>query len=250
MKINLLILLFLFNSILITKAQFVENGEIEFEVKTNLKKTLGNDVWSENMKDKLPNFKTAFYKYQFSKNTSKYQFDHWENKESVPEMFRQSDEKSIWFLDLNKGSYIIQKDVFGSTFSIKDSLKNIRWKLTNENRIIAGYNCRKAVGKIMDSIYVFAFYTEEITIPGGPCTIHGLPGMVLGMTIPRLYSSWIATKVKIIKEEIVIIEPTDSKNIFTEQEALNTVKEKMKGWGDSNDDSGRWINQLIWNLLL
>ncbi len=223
---------------------------IEFEVKTNLKKTLGNDAWSENMKDKLPNFKTAFYKYRFSKNTSIYQFDHWENKESIPEMFRQSDEKSIWYVDFNNQKYITQKDVFGSTFNIKDSLKNIRWKLSNENRIIAGFNCRKAVGKIMDSIYVFAFYSEEINISGGPCTIHGLPGMILGMTIPRLYTSWMATKIDLNKMNSDITEPAESKNVFTVDQAMGTVKEKMKGWGDSNDDSGRWINQIIWNLLL
>ncbi len=245
-----MLILFFFNSILISKAQFIENGVIEFEVKSNLKKTLGNDAWSENLKDKLPNFKTAYYKYSFSNNKSKYQFDHWENKEAVPEMFRQSDEKSIWFIDINKGRYNIQKDVFGSSFSIKDSLKNIHWKLSNENRIIAGFNCRKAIGKIMDSIYVFAFYTEEITIPGGPCSIHGLPGMVLGMTIPRLYTSWMATKLITLKDSMDISEPADSKDIFTETQALHTVKEKMKGWGDSNDDSDKWINQIIWNLLL
>ena len=250
-KLILLVNLIFFISCMSAKCQFVENGEIIFEVKTNLKKTLGNNSWSENMKDKLPNFKTSYYKYSFSGSKSLYQFDHWENKEAVPEMFRQSDEKSVWFTDFNSNKFNNNKEVFGSHFNIKDSISKIQWKLSNENRIIAGYNCRKATGKIMDSIYVFAFYTEEIIIPGGPCTVNGLPGMILAMTIPRLYTSWIATSVINNKTITNIPEPVESKNVFSKSQAVLTIKEKMQGWSNGDEDeSNKWINQLIWNLLL
>jgi len=166
------------------------------------------------------------------------------------EMFRQSDEKSVWYIDHNEGRYIMNKDVFGSEFQIKDSIYKIDWKLSNESRIIAGYNCRKAVGKIMDSVYVFAFYTDEITIPGGPCTIHGLPGMILGMTIPRLYASWIATKVT--PSNKMTIDPiAENKMIFTPVNAKETLAEKTKDWMDSSDpESNKWLTMMIWNVLL
>jgi GLPGLI family protein len=77
----------------------------------------------------------------------------------------------------------IQKNVWGSNFNVEDSLPHLEWRLTNENRVIAGFNCRKAVAKMFDSVYVFAFYTDEILIPGGPCTIHVLPGMILGSMV-------------------------------------------------------------------
>ena len=231
-------------------AQFIESGEIEFEVKTNIKKTMGSSSWAEMMKDKLPNFKTNYYTYSFSQNKSLYKFDHWENKDALPEMFRKSDESSTWFFDFNTGKMTMQKEVFGSAFNIKDSIRNVRWKLSNENRIIAGYNCRKATGIIMDSVYVFAFYTDEITIPGGPCSINGLPGMILGLTIPRLYSSWIATKVTLTKPTVT--EPQASKNIFNLKSANETIIEKTKGWMGNDDDpeSRKWLDQLIWNLML
>jgi hypothetical protein len=237
---------------LMANAQFIESGEIEFEVKTNIKKTMGNTPWGEMMKDKLPNFKTAYYKFSFNQNKSNYQFDHWENKDLIPDMFRKSDEQSIWYSDFDNNKFVMQKDVFGTAFNIKDSAVKIEWKLSNENRIISGYNCRKAVGKIMDSVYVFAFYTEEITIPGGPCTIHGLPGMILGMTIPRLYTSWIATKIIDKSKAPVVAEPTTSKNVFTLNAIQKTIIEKTKEWGGDDDDpeSRKWIEQLIWNVLL
>jgi GLPGLI family protein len=168
-------------------------------------------------------------------------------------MFRKSDEKSVWLSDFEKDSTIMIKDVFGSAFLVKDSCPDLHWKLTNENRVIAGYNCRKAVGKIMDSVYVFAFYTDEILIPGGPCTVNGLPGMILGMTIPRLYSSWIANKVSVrpVKPEELFI-ATSSKNSFNRKMATQTVIDKTKGWTENSDDpeSRKWIDQLIWNLIL
>jgi GLPGLI family protein len=191
-------------------------------------------------------------RYNFNKNKSIYKFNHWENKESLPEMFRQSDEKTSWYSDFNAGQLIMQKDIFGSPFNVKDSLVKVVWKFSNENRIIAGYNCRKATGIIMDSVYVFAFYTDEITIPGGPCSVNGLPGMILGLTIPRLFSSWMATKITIASNPPLITEPAALKNTFNMKSVYTTIIEKTKGWMGNEDDpeSRKWLDQLIWNLML
>jgi len=103
----------------------------------------------------------------------------------------------------------------------------------------------------MDSIYVFAFYTDEIIIPGGPCTINGLPGMILGMTIPRLYTSWIANKIIVAKNPTAVNEPLTDKNVFNRKKIEETIIEKTKGWSDDKDpDSRKWIEQLIWNVVL
>ncbi len=238
-------------SFFISFSQFVDKGQIEFEVKTNMKKTFGSSPWAEMMKDKMPTFKVSYYNLVFANNKSLYKFDHWENKDLIPDMFRKSDEQSIWYTDYNSELSNMQKDVFGTSFNIKDSLTNIEWKLSNENRIIAGYNCKKAVGKILDSVYVFAFYTEEITLPGGPCSINGLPGMILGMTIPRLYTSWIATKINVDNKEINFQEPLANKNVFNRKEAVITIKDRTKDWSnDSDPDSKKWIEQLLWNVML
>jgi GLPGLI family protein len=56
----------------------------------------------------------------------------------------------------------------------------------------------------LDSIYVVAFYTDEIHVSGGPESFHGLPGMILGVAVPHENVTWFATKVT---------ETVDSKNI-------------------------------------
>jgi GLPGLI family protein len=246
--VSLFIALLLMNGNL--SAQFIKAGQIEFEVKTNLRKTMGSSTWAEAMKEKLPKFKVAYYRFDFNNQESVYKFDRWENKEAINEMFRQSDERAVWYTNHSQKQVDMRKDVFGTSFQVMDSLPAIEWKLTNENRVIAGYNCRKAVGRIMDSVYVFAFYTDEIIIPGGPCSINGLPGMVLGMTIPRLYGSWMATKVTPMAN-VVLTRPEPAKKSFDRKSAKTTIVEKTKGWTDDSDpESGKWIQLMLWNVLI
>ena len=92
-------------------------------------------------------------------------------------------------------TYVCQKRVFGDNFLISDSIRDIKWKITSETREIAGYQCRRANAIIMDSVYVVAFYTDQIHISGGPESFAGLPGMILGVALPHDNLTWFATKV-------------------------------------------------------
>jgi GLPGLI family protein len=144
----------------------------------------------------------------------------------------------------------MQKNVYGSNFNIEDSIPKLEWKISNENRVIAGFNCRKAVAKIFDSVYVFAFYTDEILIPGGPCSINGLPGMILGVTIPRLYTSWIATKVSVIGVDENAIKPAAVKKIYTMKFLRLTLDDRIKDWSADNDEEQQQKNRFVWTILL
>ncbi len=233
--------------------QFISKGTIEFEVTTNVKKTMRNSGWDEQLKDQIPTFKFAYYNYTFADNKSIYKFDHYdEKKPKVPEWIGGgSEDENVWYYDFNTGQVNIQKVLYGSTLNLKDSINKIQWKLTNESRLIAGFNCRKAVGKIMDSVYVFAFYTDEITISGGPCTVNGLPGMILGLTIPRLYVSMIATKLSVTDVNETIIKPVTAKKYLTPKELKTKIDEITRDWNTDDDkDSKNEKDQFYWQVLL
>ncbi len=233
--------------------QFVNKGVIEFEVKTNMKKVWGGEgPWAELMQENMPAFKTAYYNYTFADGKSLYKFHHFdEASNKIPEFMRKDDEENIWYADQNKSEFVMTKNIFGSPFSVKDSLRHIEWRYTNENRVIAGFNCRKAIGRIYDSVYVFAFYTDEITITGGPCSVNGLPGMILGMTIPRLYTSWIATKLTLTGVDEAKIVPANAKKPFTNAEYRKTLLDRSKDWGGGDDPEGKkWVEQFLWSAML
>ena len=167
---------------------------------------------------------------------------------------RKSDEDNIWYADYNTGKLNIQKNMYGSDLVVEDSIRDLQWRLTNENRIIAGFNCRKAVAIIFDSVYVFAFYTDEITIPGGPCSISGLPGTIMGVTIPRLYTSWIATKVMVNDVDVSSIKPIASKKPFNmkslEAFLVERTKDEYSDDAEENKDYKQQIARFKWTTML
>lgn len=245
-------LLFLFAGV---QAQiFISKAKIEYEVKSDIRKTMGNNTWDEMLKDKLPRFKTGYFTLTFGNEKSLYQFDHW-GPPKLPDYVTYGDDENKYFYNYNSGIYNEQKNVNGSNLHIADSIPKLNWKLVNENRVIAGFNCRKAYTVVFDSVYVFAFYTEEITLPGGPASFHGLPGTILGVTIPRLYTSWIATKVEVNGVEVNTIKPVDAKKSITMDELKTVVINYTKDWYTSDDpDTNKEIQQgktrFIWEALL
>ncbi|MFM9826957.1 GLPGLI family protein [Flavobacterium sp.] len=253
MKSIILLLTALFFSTSSIAQQFIDQAEIEFEVNTNLKKTMSNNSWDEKMKDNLSELKTSYYTYTFAENKSIYKFARWSEKTRIPKYEKDEDEENIWYFDFDTKTMSVQKQIANTNFVISDSIANIEWKITNENREIAGYNCRKAVGKILDDVYVFAFYTDDITISGGPCSVNGLPGMILGLTIPRLYTSFIATKVNLKVNNTVEIKPISSKKTYHSNELKMLLTEKTKDWfgyGVDEDEKKRQKNIFLWNAFL
>lgn len=234
--------------------QFIDKAVVEYEVKTSIKKTMGAGMWQDMMKDNMSDFKTGYYQLTFAGNKSIFRFDHWDPAMKIPDFLRKSDEENAWYFDHDARKYNMQKNIYGSNFNIDDSIPVIQWHLSNESRIIAGYNCRKAIGKIMDSVYVFAFYTDEITLSGGPCSINGLPGLILGVTIPRMYTSWIATKVN---TDAVIdgkkIAPLAAKKYYTIPGFKSMLVARSEDWFGSNEDEAetkRFKEQFFWGTAL
>jgi GLPGLI family protein len=223
--------------------QFISSGSIEFEMRMNNHKSMGEGVWADMFRDKIPQFSTYWYSYTFDNNKSLYKFDRQDEKTKVP-FFNNNIDEDVWYSDFETSTSIKRKFVFDDHYLLTDSMTQINWKLVpNETREIAGFNCRKAVGILFDSVYVFAFYTDEILIPGGPMGLHGLPGMILGITIPRMYSSWIATKVDIVNVNKAAITPPLKGKKKKGSELIETVKKATSDWGS-------WGQQAVWNIFL
>jgi len=221
---------------------FIEKGLIEYQVVVNNHKAMGDGAWAEMFKDKIPKLSTSFYQLTFAAGKSIYRFNRKDEKTKSP-WGNDGSEENTWYNDYNAQKFVQQKSVFGETYILSDSLTKISWKITNENRMIAGFNCRKAVGILFDSVYVFAFYTDEITVSGGPMSMHGLPGMILGITIPRMFSSWVANKVEIngVNYSNITAPLKGKKKKATELQ--ETVVKLTKDWGS-------WGQQAVWNIFL
>lgn len=135
--------------------------------------------------------------------------------------------------DYTTGTTINQKPIFEETFLVQDSMLPIQWKITPDTRVIAGFECRKAVGILYDTVAIFAFYTDEIMVSGGPEGIQGLPGMILGVGIPRLHSTWFATQVSASVNTKDLKPATKGKKVtLAEMKAqLQGIMKRWEGYG-------------------
>jgi GLPGLI family protein len=111
------------------------------------------------------------------------------------------------YKDLKNNIYrreVTQNDV---NTSIKDTLKDFKWVLLNETKVIKGYTCKKAVG-YLNEYPVTAWFCEDIPVNDGPFFYSGLPGLIIEVQLSTSYKISLET-LKIVNENIDIAEPVN-----------------------------------------
>jgi GLPGLI family protein len=232
-KIQLVIISIFIAKLLTAQTIFINTVKVEYE-KTVYTRQLYKDLYPaqtyERYKSQIP--ETTISYFDFIGDTTRSIFKPGRETSYDPRGWRIFANENVVYTDYKSQKTIAQKLVYEETFLIDDTLANIKWQITADTRIIAGFECRKAVGIIHDSIAVFAFYSDELLIQGGPESIHGLPGMILGMGIPRLHTTWFATKVEVNSVNLNSIKPATKGKKVTYKEMIRSVNDVLKQWGD------------------
>ncbi len=236
----------------INAQSIITQGKITFEEKLNMHKSMedwsGGNSWAEEMKKRMPKYKLKNYDLLFNASASYYIKSKVQPEQDLKAFgfMQQDNPNDAIYKNLDSGSIIMEKQVFESKMLITDSLPKANWKLTNEFRKIADYNCRKATTIIMDSLYVIAFYTDAITCNSGPNTLNGLPGMIMGIVVPRLHLNVFATKVEPMADitDKIIVPAKGKKETFNS--AGNKLGEAVKDWGRGGNAKAR----ILWSMLL
>jgi GLPGLI family protein len=143
-----------------------------------------------------------------------------------------ADQNNIVFNDMNTGTSVIQKEFFERRFLVKDTIRKINWKITGETREIAGHTCRRANALVLDSIYVVAFYTDEIHVQGGPESFNGLPGMILGVAVPHENVTWFATKVTEMPVDAKSLMPPTKGKPVNNKQLYDAIMATVGNWGE------------------
>ncbi|GAA0544589.1 GLPGLI family protein [Chitinophaga japonensis] len=175
---------------------FISSGKIIFERRVNtfaaMEIFLGETgrvpkeqipLFMQQYRSTAPQFWTENFELYFDRQHTLYQPENPDMDHSPTFVIPIAYNNRV-YSDLSTKETVATKQAFEKTFHIKDELRKIRWKLTDETREIAGFQCRRANALLFDSVYVVAFYTDEILTKGGPEAFNGLPGMILGVAIP------------------------------------------------------------------
>jgi GLPGLI family protein len=246
-KKNILkLILFLFICIPFNSVGQWNSGTITYERKINsafLMEEMRNrngikEEAYQNYISSQPKFKSSTFTLRFKGDSSFYYPS--ESKQVIPV---SNDE---WFvmcgynnrIQKNTKKKIAQweKEVFASKFLISDTLRHIKWKITDETREIAGFECRRANAIIMDSVYVVAFYATDIQSSDGPESFYGLPGMILGAVLPYEHITWFAVNVNTDTLD-TFVDGTNSKQptSLSNLSYKSKIEELTASWGNIKD---------------
>jgi GLPGLI family protein len=219
--------------------QLIFSGKITFERKENIHKHFTEiDSWTEAFLKTLPKYKTDFFELHFNLSQTAYKISI-EDEGAIPGWIKPANTNLVW-QNFKDTQVMAVKQVFENNYIIQDSLPIYNWKYLGEFREIAGYNCRKAATILFDSVYVIAFYTEQIPISGGPESFNGLPGMILGIAIPRLNITYFATKVEpqTLQENAFVLPKLKGKKT-NQANFREEISKGLKDWGKSG-------TRLVW----
>jgi GLPGLI family protein len=228
------------------QVKFISSGHIEYEKRVNqfsyYDKEDDEAPWVVEMKKVFPKMVSETYFLDFNENKSVFKLAK-ENTDVKYMWGRKPSETDVTVKDVKNNQISLQRDIFEQTYLVKDSLQNYEWKISNETRLIAGFECKKAVTKICDSVYIVAFYTDEITVSSGPESFGGLPGMILGLAVPRLQVTWFATKVDIKEPTEAMLNPKQKGKAVNWEVYQKDLNKAMRDWG-------KYGSKVMWNSLL
>lgn len=108
------------------------------------------------------------------------------------------------FKDLEEEIYYKESILEGKNFIIQDTLSNNIWKITEETKVVAGYNCNKAMANV-NGEEVIAWITKELRLDDGPDFYRIKDGLILELELKA--TSYVATSISTTDKSVKLSKP-------------------------------------------
>ncbi len=206
-----------------TFGQFIESGKIVYERKTNLLKLKElppflKDI-AENKKYNIDEFTLTFNEH---------------GSVFIPKTAMSNDPadmlttKNTVYCNHQTKDRMTLLDMMGNKVYIQDTVNKINWKMTDNTRKLAGYNCKMAIYQKDDSTRLYAWYAEELVPSVGPETFSGLPGTILGLATEDGGVVYFAKSVEFVTvEDKAFKYETGKTKVFTKKAFAEEITKQM-----------------------
>lgn len=217
--------------------KFISSGKIIFERKLDLPKEIQGRPWLRFNMDmsQVPKYYTTVHNLFFTPRETMFRRDP-ADVERSPYYNKDRGADDLIYTNLARRNFTKKTAFFEETVFLADSLRDLQWEMTNEVRTIAGFECHKATTIILDSVYVIAFYADEILSTGGPLSYSNLPGMILGLVIPRLNLTFFATSIELTEPTREQLSPPSSTQFFNYESFRELIKKTTQKFGSDVGD--------------
>ncbi len=265
--ITLLVAVFAFVA---ANAQMKE-GKIVYERKINMWKM----ITDPEMRTRIPEFRTSEFELLFNDQASLFRNVP---EDEAPDPFANSGgggggprfsfrmPETTTYTNIATQMQYESRPMFEKTFLVVDSLKPLKWKISEETKTIAKHVCKKATTMITaqnvrfnvggggargmgrnngdtsnkpsaaitpKETEVVVWYTEDIAASVGPDNYSGLPGAILEVDVDNGSNVTTATEVTTKYPKKELVEPTkgDKMNKAQFQDAMKKLMEDMQRGG-------------------
>ncbi len=265
-KITIAFLIGLF-AMVSANAQMKE-GKIVYERKVNMWKM----ITDPEMRTRIPEFRTSEFELLFNDQASLFRSVP---EDEAPDPFANSGgggggarfsfrmPETTTYTNIATQMQYESRPMFEKTFLIIDSLKPLKWKISEETKTIAKHVCKKATTTITaqsvrlgvsvrgmgrnngdttnkpsaaitpKETEVVVWYTEDIAASVGPDNYSGLPGAILEVDMDNGANVTTATEVSTKYPKKDLVQPTkgDIMNKTQFQDAMKKLMEDMQKGG-------------------
>jgi GLPGLI family protein len=270
-KITITLLVGLF-AFLAANAQMKE-GKIVYERKINMWKM----ITDPEMRARIPEFRTSEFELLFNDQASLFRNVP---EDEAPDPFANSGggggerggmrfafrmPETTTYTNIATQMQSESRPMFEKTFLVVDSLKPLKWKISEETKTIAKHVCKKATTSIAaqnvrfsvgggargmgrnngdttskprelqlpKETEVVVWYAEDIAASVGPDNYSGLPGAILEVDVDNGSNVTTATEVTTKYPKKELVEPTkgDKMNKAQFQDAMKKLMEDMQRGG-------------------
>ncbi len=265
-------IIFGFGLVLVTTSSLfaqMKEGKIVYERKTNMWRM----ITDPEMRTRIPEFRTANFELLFNDKASLFRSvpddqapDPFANNggDRGGQRFNFRMPETTTYIDLATQMQYESRPMFEKTFLVVDSLKPLKWKISEETKTIAKHLCKKAtttapaqmvrmggvrIGRnnaaandstkksdapiVTKETEVIVWYAEDIAASVGPEVYTGLPGAILEVDMDNGANVTTATEVttKYPKKELTQPNKGDKMNRAQFQDAMKKLMEEMQRGG-------------------
>jgi GLPGLI family protein len=210
----------------------INSAKITYERKTNLYKK----IKSRNVQDWIKEedkIKIEYFDLLITDTCSLFK----PQESDLREFYSWATSKNTVYQNFNSNTRYLIKTIWGEELHLTDSLFKRQWQITESNRNIAGYVCRKAIWQANDSVKIYAWFSYDLTPNTGPESFNGLPGTILGLATEDGGVVYFAKKVELVKPEVAQLTVPKKKKIYSVPE-LKAQMEKQYG-------KEKWFKTMI-----
>lgn len=151
---------------------------------------------------------------------------------------RSYEPENIIHTDLKKKKVTEMREFMTRMFLIDRAFTEINWKITGEQKEIAGFVCMEATRADTAGRKTAVWFTPQIEIAAGPALFNNMPGMVLEVNEndgQRIITAKSVEFTPINTKDLA--KPSEGKKV-TAEEFDEIVKEKMKEMGAEGSGGG------------